>query len=306
MQLDCGNNSNTFWKIEATCLFLLIENLRNFHIDMQGKSLTASTFRRGLHLYPLFAYQVFSGPSIGKAWHSSPRFSCCITPSLGLRGGKNLSCPMTLQDIVDKYEGGLRSAKTKAQMPGFGQGAKPRRNFYYDIKYVRDLEMSGANDYDLLFACVFNRERHLWLMSETLAKTVTTTLLNGNILGGMYANFDELYDAVRNLLKTIKSIGDVAYYDVSLRIGALKRFRLYPTNKVYYHSYLRESARKLLGVSRVSSFRMDVSYFRSILTDMPAIFIEDFLCSMHDDICSPSFTFGKLPAKFNLTVNTYF
>lgn len=52
LRLDCGNNSTTFWKIEATCLFLLIENLRNFHFDMQGKGVAASTFRRGLHLYP--------------------------------------------------------------------------------------------------------------------------------------------------------------------------------------------------------------------------------------------------------------
>ncbi len=182
--------------------------------------------------------------------------------------------------------------------------------------------MSGANDYDLLFACVFNRERHLWMLSHSMAVTATQVLLNGKVLYSSYTDFDELYDTVRRLIKPIDGIGEVAFYDIALRIGALKRFLLYPTNKVYYHSYLRESARKLLGVSRISSFRMDVSNFRTILPNMPAIFIEDMLCSMHSMICPESkkyngkmpsplsqygpFSLGTTPVNSQLTTNAYF
>lgn len=229
---------------------------------------------------------------------------------------------MTLQDIVDKYENGLKSGKTKAQKPGFGQGKKPRRNFYYDIKYVRDLEMSGANDYDLLFACVFNRDRHLWMLSKKNTIAATQVLYKGKVLNGIYNDFDELYDTVRHLIEPIDGIGEVAFYDIALRLGSLKRFQLYPTNKVYYHSYLRESARKLLGLSRISSFRMEVSNFRTILPNMPAIFIEDMLCSMHSMICPESkkyngkaqsplsqygpFSKGTTPVNSQLTINAYF
>lgn len=214
---------------------------------------------------------------------------------------------MTLQEIVDKYENGIKEGKKLSTNPNFKTNEKkPRRYFYYDIKYVLDLEKNGASDYNLLYACVFNRDRHLWLMSKALAKTATTTLYNAKILNGKYASFDELYDAVRNLLNPIKNIGDVAYYDISVRIGFLKRIQLYPQDLVYCHVHLRESARKLLNVSRISSFRTKITKFTPFLQNMPSIFIEDFLCSMHDDICLPSFTLGKLPAKFNLTIDNYF
>ena len=211
---------------------------------------------------------------------------------------------MTLQQIVDKYVNDLCRGKNAAQKPEFANSKKPRRNFYYDIKYVRDFEKSNPSDYDLLYVCVFNRERHLWLMSASLAASVTMVLDNGKVLYGSYSNFDELYDEVRCLINPIKGIGDVACYDIAVRIGFLKRIQVYPEHLVYYHGYLRESVRKLLKVNRVYSYRADIAIFGSVLSNMPSIFLEDFLCSMHNDICSPSFTFGKLPATVPSSLRT--
>ena len=205
---------------------------------------------------------------------------------------------MTLQQIVNLYENGLLKGKSKAPEP-----AKPRRGFYHDIKYVLDFQKTCKSEYDLLFACVFNRDRHLYLLSKTIAVIATDALFNGKVLHGVYSDFETLYDRVRSLLNPIKGLGDVAYYDITVRIGFL--LKIYPDNKVYYHVHLRDCARIILGVNRLKSYRCDTALFNALLGVMPSIFIEDFLCSMYNNIKSPTFTFGKLPAHSNLNINYF-
>ena len=154
-------------------------------------------------------------------------------------------------------------------------------------------------------------------MSATLAGIAAKRLDAAKILSTAYASFEDLYDAIRAAIGGLKGIGDVALYDIAVRIGFY--LGVYPCDYVYYHSYLKESARELLGVKRLKSFRAPVSDFRSVFSNMPAIFIEDILCSMHARICptskkyaylkgSPdypltkfgSFSFGKLPVSSTL------
>lgn len=226
--------------------------------------------------------------------------------------------PMILQDIVVAYEAHLNAMKK-----AIPSSSKPRREFYHDYYYVRRLIGRGMSDDKFLYECVYNRDRHLWMMSRTLALTVAKKLDADRILYGKYADFEALYDAVRLSISKIDGIGDVAFYDIALRIGYYSD--IYPDKYVYYHSYLRESIRTLLSLQRLKSFRAPIGIFSYVLPNMPAIFIEDFICSMHDCICPISkkynglkgkfnhpltkygaFSLGKLPAVSKLTINNYF
>ena len=212
--------------------------------------------------------------------------------------------PMVLQDILNDYEHGLRQGRDDAQQKGFAATPQARRNFYYDIKYVRDLKVQQASAYDLIYACVFNRDRHLWLMSVELAVTITVTLEKADVLNGVYADFEELYDRIRGLIGSIRGVGDVTVYDITVRIGFV--VGVYPEKYVYIHGKLRESARKLLGVNRLPAIRVPITIFVDILINVTAIFIEDFLCAKHDDLMAANFVLGKLPATGTETINYFF
>ena len=211
---------------------------------------------------------------------------------------------MVLQKIVNDYVQGLVHMRNEAAHPDFPANKHARRNFYYDIKYVQGLKEQGVSDYELIYACVFNRDRHLWLMSVEIAVTITQTLVEAEVLHRAYADFEELYDRVSSLIASIRGVGDVTVYDITVRIGVV--IGIYPANYVYLHGKLRESARTLLGVKRLPAVRVSVTVFIDIFIDITAIFIEDFLCAKHDELIAAKFTFGKLPSKGNITNNKYF
>lgn len=207
----------------------------------------------------------------------------------------------TLQQLVTDYENELCRSKANSTP----QSILKRRSLYDDFQYIKSLQSNPIiTDFDLFFACVFNRNRHLWLMTQTLATTTANALLNGNLLLRNYRSFEDLYDQVRTLIINIHGIGDVACYDISLRIGFI--LGIYPDNMAYYHTKLRDSARVLLRVKRVHSFRTDIANFRPLLSNMPAAFIEDFLCAKHDQFTDPNFTIGTIPVTFKYTIASYF
>lgn len=207
----------------------------------------------------------------------------------------------TLQQLLTDYENELSFAKSSCTP----QSIQKRRSFYDDIQYIKSLQRNPKiTDYDLLFACVYNRNRHLWLMSEVLAIKTTKVLVSSGLLTGNYGSFEILYDTIRTLIINIRGIGDVACYDIACRVGFL--LRIYPKDMVYYHSDLRKSARHLLQQKRVYSFRTDISRFKHLLSNMPAVFIEDFLCAKHDELTDPNFTIGTIPVTFKYTIASYF
>lgn|GEM_PF-6425697 len=166
------------------------------------------------------------------------------------------------------------------------------------------MKAQQASAYDLIYACVFNRYRHLWLMSVELAVTITVTLEKADVLSGDYADFEELYDRIRELIAPIRGVGDVTVYDITVPIGFV--VGVYPEKYVYIHAKLRKSARRLLGVNRLPAIRLPITIFVGIFINVTAIFIEDFLCAKHDDLMAPNFVLGKLPATGTETINYFF
>ena len=86
-------------------------------------------------------------------------------------------------------------------------------------------------------------------------------------------DFDDLHAYVRRAAKRVHGIGELAIYDVALRIGWFGRME--PT-RVYLHAGTREGARALgLDVSGASLAR---AVFPAAMQELSAAEIEDFMC----------------------------
>jgi hypothetical protein len=96
-------------------------------------------------------------------------------------------------------------------------------------------------------------------------------------------SFDELHDLIEQLAGSISGIGELATYDIALRIGA--RIGVAPT-RVYLHSGTREGARSLgLGERRRT---LEVSELPSAFRRLAPREIEDVLCIFKDGIANAS------------------
>ncbi|MBR4649505.1 MAG: hypothetical protein IKO67_05070 [Bacteroidaceae bacterium] len=107
-----------------------------------------------------------------------------------------------------------------------------------------------------------------------------------------FANFEQLYDYIKNLIGGIDYIGLLTIYDVSLRIGHLFSKPIYPKKFLYLNSGAYLGARKMIG-GRNLGHKIPLKNFfsypqiRSItgfrdLQSLPNSLVEDFLCVMHN------------------------
>lgn len=94
-----------------------------------------------------------------------------------------------------------------------------------------------------------------------------------------YANFEDLYEKVKNLISSIKGIGPVAYYDIALRIGCNLTPKVIPQKYVYTHgNKVEEAAKVLLPTVAIIDGKIEASLFSSIIPHYSAMEIEDILC----------------------------
>lgn len=89
--------------------------------------------------------------------------------------------------------------------------------------------------------------------------------------------FDELHDAIEAMIRPIPKIGELAVYDITLRIGA--RFGIEP-DKVYLHRGTRDGA-KALGLA-FRKATLEIHEFPNQLRVLTAREIEDVLCIYKD------------------------
>jgi hypothetical protein len=87
------------------------------------------------------------------------------------------------------------------------------------------------------------------------------------------ATFDELFDLIDALIRPIPKIGELAVYDMALRLGA--RFRLEP-EKVYIHAGTRGGAQVIGFDARRDAIEMEE--LPASIRRLTAREAEDFLC----------------------------
>lgn len=134
--------------------------------------------------------------------------------------------------------------------------------------------------------CVrLGKKRHHRRMTETTIRKTIKALKKSNLLNKTFCDFDELYDCVNEIIRGIKGIGQLAVYDISVRIGKrLLKPAIEPEKYVYLQSGALEGAKKLFGSSIKIKSRMPITVFPKELQEIGSYHIENFLCVMKKDL----------------------
>lgn len=96
-------------------------------------------------------------------------------------------------------------------------------------------------------------------------------------------DFETLYTFIKDTLKDVKGLGNLAYYDMALRIGWNLPRRVTPRAYVYLHSGAKTGAKLILGADRLS-WRVPVEVLTSCHKTGPLKeprHLEDFCCLWH-------------------------
>lgn len=133
--------------------------------------------------------------------------------------------------------------------------------------------------------CVFSgKSSHQSRIPTERLEEALKMLTSAKVQFRTYADFEELYDMVNELLRPIKGIGDTAIYEFSVRIGNnLLTPKVLPDKYVYLHGGSKEGARNLLEKSRLP-FRAEKTIFPKSLQKLTSVEIEDFLCTFRDKL----------------------
>ena len=167
-----------------------------------------------------------------------------------------------------------------------------KKSVFGDLYEVRSMQ-TKVSSFDFLSRCVCNRIRHQWCLSNQAVKQAVNKLLDAGFPAKLknYTDFEQLYDDLLDLIGTGKTgISYSTVYDCAIRLGFIDTPPIQPKDYVYVHRYLRESARRILGVKRLTAqYRIPRSAFDSrepAFTKLTALEIEDFLCVKYNDICN--------------------
>ena len=93
--------------------------------------------------------------------------------------------------------------------------------------------------------------------------------------------FEQLHDEINSKIRDIMYIGDLAVYDISLRIGWNLPKRIKPERLVYMHQGTRIGAELLLG-REVKTKPVSLEELKDVVAPLTdSHHIEDFLCLYH-------------------------
>jgi hypothetical protein len=157
----------------------------------------------------------------------------------------------------------------------FRPAAERELVYYQRLRTDRDAVSRAAR-------CVLpsgKRHPHQYrIHGRALAGVEQRLLANIDVIGAS-KSFDDLHDLVEQLAGSISGIGELATYDIALRIGA--RIGVAPT-RVYLHSGTRQGARALgLGQRRRT---LDLSELPAAFRRLAPREIEDALCIFKDGL----------------------
>ncbi|MBR3626452.1 MAG: hypothetical protein IKN48_09005 [Bacteroidaceae bacterium] len=140
-----------------------------------------------------------------------------------------------------------------------------------------------------------HQERLKYEPKINYAKTFITTcqrLMTSSLLANNYANFEDLYNDVENMLfngnNKIKGIGKLTVYDIALRIGYVRNNQILPKKKIYLYAGAFQGANNLFqcnpslfNVTSIKPGCYDMTIFNAPLNQMPSMFLEDMFCVYH-------------------------
>ena len=102
-------------------------------------------------------------------------------------------------------------------------------------------------------------------------------LVTGNGFYNKFVDFEELYEAVRQLMGSVSGIGYVTLYDTARRLGYLLPEPIFPIAYVYLHyNKVNKAAESILN--RKLPYREPATSFVCGFGIFPSICIEDILC----------------------------
>lgn len=131
--------------------------------------------------------------------------------------------------------------------------------------------------------CVrMGKNHHHKRMTESTIQQTITALKNSNLLKQRFLNFEDLFDYVNNCIRGIVGIGQLAVYDISVRIGKyLCSPSIEPRDYVYLQQGALDGANKLLGANpKMKECRYPITIFPAELQKLGSFHIENFLCVM--------------------------
>lgn len=106
-------------------------------------------------------------------------------------------------------------------------------------------------------------------------------LVTRNRVYNKFVDFEELYEAVRQLIGGVNGIGYVTLYDTARRLGYLLSDPIFPVAYVYLHyNKVNKAAESILN--RKLQYRETATSFVCEFGTFPSICIEDILCIFDD------------------------
>ena len=127
---------------------------------------------------------------------------------------------------------------------------------------------------------------HQYHLTQAVRQQFSTELLNAQTQLSKAVDFEQLWDIVQGIGKSIKGIGDLTAYDAALRIAYSKK--ILPQNTVY--CFRGATVRERNRVWHV----IPMTEFKTVLTtQLNAYEIEDFLCVFHKEREAGVFTVLK-------------
>lgn len=105
---------------------------------------------------------------------------------------------------------------------------------------------------------------------------VNKKFVSGKNINEDFQDFEELYEAVKSLIK-ISGIGEVTIYDTARRIGHILKAPIYPQQYVYLTARKVKNAGSFI-VGKEVNYREPATLFLPHFGTLQPLFIEDILC----------------------------
>lgn len=107
------------------------------------------------------------------------------------------------------------------------------------------------------------------------------SLIKGKKIYDKFLDFEELYDAVRQIIGNVNGLGYVTLYDTARRLDHLLVAPIYPCAYVYIHyNKVNRAARSI--IKKELGYREPANSFVADFGIFPSIVIEDILCVFSD------------------------
>lgn len=199
----------------------------------------------------------------------------------------------TLADIIKDYQETCSEKAYEAKRNLNPENPDLSIFMHNDLHETRELQ---ADPKGIFKRCVCNRKRHQYCIPENAVNIAAKELMKEKDIlphSSFNKSFEVLYDKVKARIGNIHGIGNSTLYDACIRLGWTFEKKIEPTNYVYVHRKLIESAEAIFGNAKYNivkgTDRPAILWQEFINTEpefkkLSALDIENLLCIYHDDI----------------------